>query len=286
MNQVSKTVQEFYNESPFPDYELGRFNTKEDLKNNMWEFASIIDRSIPTNATIIDVGTGTGQLSAYLSLRRDKVVGIDFSDSSLKKARALKEKLNLDSLELKKVNILHGDAIKELGKFDYVLCLGVLHHTGNAYLGFQNICSLLKQDGKIAIGLYNKFGRIQLKIRIFLAKTIFKRNQKVKDHFIRMQIGEVIDKERAKGWWNDQYNHPYETTHTIGEVLRWFRKNNIKFLETVPSSEIGNIADLEVCGIFNKAFKPFFPISLIQQLKWIFTTQREGGYWITLGEVK
>ena len=198
MENIGNKVQKFYNDIPFPDYDLNRFNSKEDLRRSMREFAGVIDRSIPENASIIDVGTGTGQLSAYLSLRRKKVVGIDFSDSSLNKAKQLKSKLKLDSWNLKKVNVLDKEQILELGKFDYVLCLGVLHHTGNAYLGFKNILKLLKTNGYIAIGLYNKFGRIPLKIRKFLSNTIFKNNEKVRDYFIKLQIGDVEDKERER----------------------------------------------------------------------------------------
>ncbi len=243
VTKIGEKVQEFYNQIPFPDYNLDRFNSKEDLKINMWEFASILDRSIPENATIIDVGTGTGQLSAFLSLRRKKVVGIDFSDSSLNKARRLKKKLKLNSWNLEKIDILDKEQIdgiiKKYGGFDFVLCLGVLHHTGNARGGFENICKFLNPNGKIAVGLYNKIGRIPLKIRIFLAKTIFKNNQKVKDSFMRIQIGDVEDKERARGWWHDQYLHVHETTHTVGEVLNWFKKNNINYVQTVPSCNVG-----------------------------------------------
>ncbi len=134
---IGNKVQNFYNKTPFPDYELERFNTKEDLRAQSYSFANILDRSIPEDASIIDVGTGTGQLSAFLSLRRKCVWGIDFSDSSLKKANQLKEKLKLDTWHLKKVDILDEKQIDEIGqKFDYVLCMGVLHHTGNAYKGF------------------------------------------------------------------------------------------------------------------------------------------------------
>lgn len=282
VTQIGKNIQEFYNEIPFPDYNLDRFNSKEDLKLSMWDFARIIDRSIPDDATIIDVGTGTGQLSAFLSLRRKNVWGIDFSDGSLKKARALKEKLKLDSWYLKKVDILDEEQIKELGKFDYVLCLGVLHHTGDANRGFKNILNLLKSNGKIAIGLYNRVGRIPLKVRILLSKTIFKNNQKVKDFFLKIQIGEEInDKERARGWWNDQYQHVYETTHTLGEVLKWFRENNIRYIQTVPPSEV-----LGIKGVWSEENYPNFLIRFCRQLTWLFKTQKEGGYWITFGEVK
>ena len=167
---ISKKVKDFYNQTPFPDYEIDRFNFKEDLETSVYPFAKILDRSIPTDATVIDVGTGTGQLSAFLSLRRNCVWGIDFSDSSLNKAKQLKEKLDLTSWHLKKVDILDVKQIEDIGmKFDYVLCLGVLHHTGDAYKGFENILKLLKPEGHIVVGLYNKFGRIPLKKRKFLA---------------------------------------------------------------------------------------------------------------------
>lgn len=288
VTKIGEKVQQFYNKTPFPDYDLARFNSKKDLKLAMYPFAQILDRSIPENASIIDVGTGTGQLSAFLSLRRKKVWGIDFSDSSLNKAKNLKEKLNLDSWYLKKVDILNSEEIEKLGKFDYVLCLGVLHHTGEAYRGFQNILKLLKPGGHIAIGLYNRFGRIPLKIRILLAKTFFKNNQKIKDYFIKIQIGNIEDKERARGWWNDQYLHPHETSHTIGEVLKWFKKNNVGFIETVPPTIFFSEASLSIAGVWNvhKKNPPLFFTRLIKQLKWIFETQREGGYWITFGRLK
>ena len=289
ITEIGKKVQNFYNETPFPDYELDRFNDKEDLRLSAYPFAKILDRSIPENASVIDIGTGTGQLSAFLSLRRKCVWGIDFSESSLSKAIALKEKLNLDSWHLKKVDIVNGKQIEDIGmKFDYVLCLGVLHHTGNAYKGFKNILKLLKPNGYIAIGLYNKLGRIPLKIRILLAKTVFKKNQKIKDWFIKIQIGDVEDKERARGWWNDQYSHPHETTHTMGEVLKWFKKNNIQYYQTVPSSKISDQSDLDISGVWNNLDEscPNIGRRTLKQLSWIWKTHHEGGYWITFGRAK
>ena len=284
--EIGEKVQGFYNKTPFPDYDLARFNSKEDLSLAAYSFAKVLDRSIPANASVIDVGTGTGQLSAFLSLRRECVWGIDFSDSSLKKAKGLKEKLKLDSWNLKKVDILDSEQIDALGmQFDYVLCMGVLHHTGEAYKAFQNIMKLVKPGGHVAIGLYNSYGRLLLKKRIFLAKTIFKNNNVVKDKYIKMQIGEVEDKERARGWWNDQYLHPHETTHTVGEVVNWFKKNGIQFYHTVPSTSLFSESAIDIGGVWGKAENPPpFPVQLYKQLGWIKSTNREGGYWITFGK--
>ncbi|MEK6940133.1 MAG: class I SAM-dependent methyltransferase [Nanoarchaeota archaeon] len=284
VTKIGSVVQEFYNKTPFPDYDLARFNSKEDLSLAAYTFAKILDRSIPADASVIDVGTGTGQLSAFLSLRRDCVWGIDFSDSSLLKAKALKEKLKLNSWNLKKADILDPAQVEAIGKqFDYVLCMGVLHHTGNAYRAFENIMKLVKPGGYVAIGLYNSYGRILLKKRIFLAKTIFKNNNAAKDKYIKMQIGEVEDKERARGWWNDQYLHPHETTHTVGEVIGWFKKNGIEFYETVPSTSVFSSSAMEIGGVWNKTTSPLFMVQLYKQLTWIWKTNCEGGYWITFG---
>jgi len=57
---IGQKVQQFYNQTPFPDFDLDNFNSKEDLKNSSYPFAEILDRSIPKNASVIDVGTGTG----------------------------------------------------------------------------------------------------------------------------------------------------------------------------------------------------------------------------------
>lgn len=287
ITRIDKKVQGFYNNSPFPNYELERFKSKEDLEFSASQFAQILNQNIPLESSILDVGTGTGQLSAYLSLKRKCVYGIDFSDSSLNKARKLKEKLQLDSWNIKKVDILNIDHVNKIGKkFDFVLCLGVLHHTGQAYKGFNNIMNFVKPGGFIAIGLYNRYGRILLKLRALLAKTLFKNNNKFKNWAIRLQIGNLKDKERAKGWWNDQYLHPHETTHTIGEVLKWFRKNHIEYYGSIPSTKIFYEGDMEIEGVWNNLNKkkPNIFIRAYKQLRWIWVIHKEGGYWIMLGK--
>lgn len=282
-NEIGNAVQKFYNATPFPDFELGRFANREDLRKGARSFPKMLNEQIPISASVIDVGTGTGQLSAYLSLCGRQVHGIDFSDASLAKARALKERLRLDSLHLVKADILDADLLGSVGmQFDYVLCLGVLHHTGDAEAAFRNITRILKPGGFIAIGLYNVFGRIPHKVRVFLARTIFKNNECVKNYFMRLQIGDTADKERLRGWWNDQYLHPHETTHTVGEVLRWFRENNITYCQSLPSLHTKEDG-LGISSFWSKTSVPSFSKRFFAEMRWIKETHREGGYWVTFG---
>lgn len=287
--KISERVKAFYNNTPFPDFELSRFKTKEALKINAQPFAKLLNRSIPAGSSILDVGTGTGQMSAYLSLKHTNTWGIDFSDASLNKAIALKEQLKLDNLTLRKINILDKNDIASIDhKFDYIISLGVLHHTADPYQSFKNILTLLKDDGYIAIGLYNTSGRIQLKLRKLLISTIFRNNQKIKNWFLKMQLDDLSDAERTRGWWHDQYLHPHETTHSIGEVLRWFKKNDIEYYQTIPYVTPLCKKDLDISGLWNKNDEsyPNIFIRLYQQFKWVFTTHHEGGYFITFGKKK
>jgi len=289
MSIKDKLVKEFYDRTPFPDYDINRFNTKEDLKIHSTSFAKILDKSIPSNVSIVDVGTGTGQLSAFLSLRRKHVLGIDFSDIAINKSKLLKQKLKLNSWNIEKIDILDDKKIEKIRtKFDYALCFGVLHHTSNPYKGFQNILKLLKPQGYIAIGLYNKFGRMPHQIRKLLVRTIFKNNKNIKNTFLRLLTKNIKDKKKLEGIWNDQYFNPYETTHTIGEILRWFKNNKIEYYQTIPTSTLFDKNELNISGVWNKTDQiyPSFFIRTYIQLTWLWKTQHEGGYWITFGRKK
>lgn len=287
-NAVAQTVRDFYNQTPFPDFELERFSSKTSLRETAWPFAKALDRCIPREASVLDVGAGTGQLAALLSLERADVWGIDFSESSLTKAAALKERLGLHSFTLRHVDILDTSQIDAISEtFDYVLCLGVLHHTADPRLGFRNIVRLVKPGGFIAVGLYNTFGRSLHKMRMALARTVFQNNKIIKDRFIKMQIGDLSDKERVRGWWNDQYAHPHETTHTIGEVLAWFRENNIEYQGSIPPLHASHSTPLEIAGIWDKrAVTPSLARRAYAQLAWVWRIHKDGGYWVTCGRRK
>jgi SAM-dependent methyltransferase len=278
---VAKKVNAFYDKTPFPDYDLRRFNSPGDLMVAASPFAQYLNRLIPQNASIIDAGCGTGQLCAYLSLTHDDVWGIDFTKSSLDKAAKLKEKLKLDNLHLEMGDILNLNIKRQ---FDVVFCNDVLHHTGNPYRGFQNLCNITKPGGHLVIGLYNRFGRLLLKLRRILLRTIFRNNERIKNYFIERHISHFKDKERARSWWNDQHEHPHESTHTVAEVMGWFRKNDIEFINCLPSLRLFDTFSIEFQNLFRKdtsvkTWKPFW----LPQIKWVLTTDREGGHFLMVG---
>ena len=56
------------------------------------------------------------------------------------------------NIRIEQANLL--ESLEQLGKFDFIYCQEVLHHTGNPYLGFSHLVSLLEKTGEIAIYVY------------------------------------------------------------------------------------------------------------------------------------
>ena len=45
------------------------------------------------------------------------------------------------------------------------------------------------------------------------------------------------NKEEKLAWIRDQYMHPIERLHTLDEVLKWFKENDINFINSIPSCD-------------------------------------------------
>ena len=116
-------------------------------------------------------------------------------------------------------------------QFDVILCNGVLHHTGDPFGGFQGLLPLLKSGGYIVIGLYNRYGRLLTDMRRQAFRLTGGRAKWI-DPILRRGIR---SEAQSRAWFADQYCHPHESKHTIGEVLQWFDRTGIEFLRGVPS---------------------------------------------------
>jgi len=280
--ETQKIVRLFYERSPFLVHNLEKINSKVDLYNIATPFAKSLDSNIPVKTKILDLGCGAGVLAAFLSINKRKVVGVDFSRTSLNYARKLKKKLCLSDTSFIKSDVLNLKMPKET--FDYTLCLGVLHHMEDPYAGFQVQCALTKKGGFLILGLYNTYGRLIPKLRKLFFKLSKGRWKKV-DYFIRRND---MDEKMEKIWFEDQYEHPHESTHTIDEILNWFKKNNIEFINSIPKFEI--FSDISLENLFNKnSERDEHKRKLLHffvQLKWILTRSRDGGFFIIIGRKK
>lgn len=272
---VTTRVKSFYEENPFPSYEgLEEFGELVN-KGSQNPFSANLLKAIGYNKTILEAGCGTGQLSHFLQLNNNHVLGIDMSLGSLKLALEHKLRNQLVRSSFAQMNIFDL-AIKD-DSFDVVISHGVLHHTFDAKKAFGHVVKKLKPGGTVMVGLYNKPSRFPTWLR---SKVIRLLGPKI-DYVVRNRIH---DERKADIWIKDQYFNPHETWHSIGEVLEWFNENNIEFLNCSPS--ILGTSGEDAVGLFDKTNPGSAYQRMITQLSWLGTIAREGALFDVIGKKK
>jgi SAM-dependent methyltransferase len=108
--------------------------------------------------SILVAGCGTSQAAKHaLRWPAAKVTGIDFSATSVRCTEELKQKYNLDNLQVRQIPI---ERVSELGaSFDQIVCTGVLHHLADPDAGLRALRGALKPDGAMHLMVYAPYGR-------------------------------------------------------------------------------------------------------------------------------
>ncbi len=274
-NQTFSSEQQskFYNKIKFPNYDnIDDFGTLLD-KSSKSIFIKKLDDEIPYHSNILEAGCGTGQLSISLSRYNRKIHSIDISEGSLIEGKKFADNNNIKNVQFYRMNIFN--LCFPNNYFDVIISNGVLHHTYNAEFAFNKLSEKLKPGGIIVIGLYHKFGRIVQNFRQFFIKKF---GEKFK--FLDRRFKENISDKKKYAWLMDQYFNPYETKHTYFEIINWFEKNNIEFINSIPFNFDNNDKLFDKKLIINK-YKMFF-----RELSLVFNSRQiyEGGFFIMIGK--
>lgn len=241
----TNSVRDFYLDYSFPNY--NDFDTLEmfvkKMSNNL--FIKELTQNINPKNKVLEFGCGTGQLGNYLAATGySQIISADLSINSLKLANNFKKKNNINGINFVETDIFNHCFKEKI--FDIIITNGVLHHTKDPYLAFQNLIKLLKEDGIIILGLYNKISRLKNSAIKYLAKIFGDKVISVFDKVYKNKNGLA-----AEAWKMDQYFHPLEKRYSFSDVHSWFDKNNIKFINSIPSynnqikifQEVENIGD-------------------------------------------
>lgn len=273
--EVTNKVKSFYEEHPFPDYEgleeFGELVTKG-LDN---PFSAELLAAIGHNKLILECGCGTGQLSHFLQLNNNNVLGVDMSLGSLQLAIEHKMRNALDRVAFAQMNIFEL-AIKD-ESFDVVISHGVLHHTYDARKAFSCIVKKAKPGGIVLVGLYNSIARIPTWLR---SKVIGLFGQNI-DYVVRNRIHNA---KKADTWIKDQYYNPHETWHSIGEVMTWFEEEGIDFLNCSPPV-LGTSGEL-ASDMFEQTDPGNWYQRAVTQTAWLSSIAREGALFDVVGRKK
>ncbi len=274
---VTEEVKAFYEETPFPNYDDFDSTASLAQKARQGRFARLLDEQVPPGARIIECGCGTGQLSNFLSIANRSVFGADMCLNSLRLGQAFARRHHLDRVRFVQMNLFR--PIFEPESFHLVISNGVLHHTSNPFLAFQSISRLVRPRGFILVGLYHRYGRLITDARRLLFKLSGDRFKGLDPNLRR----ESTSTAKKGAWFADQYKHPHESKHTIGETLGWLEKTGFRFVKSIPVSKpFQPLSDDE------QLFQPDTPGNaferLMVELGMIAKGSQEGGFFIVIGQ--
>ena len=122
-DERTETVRRFYEVAPFPGYRERDTLSGLRARADRSEFARLLDRAIPGDAKVLEVGCGTGQMSLYLARARRTVIGADLTRPSLLLAAGAARRFGVDQALFVETD-LNRPGLKP-GAFDVVYCSGV-----------------------------------------------------------------------------------------------------------------------------------------------------------------
>jgi 2-polyprenyl-3-methyl-5-hydroxy-6-metoxy-1,4-benzoquinol methylase/uncharacterized protein YbaR (Trm112 family) len=276
MDRGADEVREFYAAAPFPGYPPRLSLAALRARAARSDFARLLDEAIPPDATVLDVGCGTGQLCLFLATADRLVVGADLTRASLDVASEAARRLGVRRVRFVETD-LRAPGLRA-GAFDVVTCSGVLHHTRDPEASFRAVARLVRPGGLLVLGLYNAYARLPHRLRRGLARLTGFRWFPL-DPVLRERAAEPA---RRLAWLRDQYRHPEEHHHTVAEVQRWFDAGGVGYVRTYPSTVTAE-APLPAGGLFAPAADSWALESVLHQLSWCFSLGREGGLFVVVG---
>ena len=108
-----------------------------------------IEKLLPRDLTLADVGCGTGSLTFELARFARNVIGVDLSHEMLRRARAIAKERKLGNVEFRQ-----GDALEvplPARSVDATFCVMVLHFVPDPARAIANLCRITRHGGPIIL---------------------------------------------------------------------------------------------------------------------------------------
>lgn len=145
MADTTETVRAFYRRFPYPSY-----NAPITRPHNAW-----YRRLCAEPGRYLEAGCGTGHVFVGIAreLPQNQYWAIDFSDQSMEIARRV-AKDNDVTVEFRQHNLM--EPLPFDFKFDYINCIGVIHHVESPERGLHNLADRLADDGTLILHAYGE----------------------------------------------------------------------------------------------------------------------------------
>lgn len=255
--RVALEVSAFYERHPYPppvdDLDHYRQLWNDD-RRRAESFMFWPDEPYRDDRTILVAGCGTSQAAKHaMRWPRAKVVGIDFSATSIEMTEGLRRKYGLDNLELHRLPV---ERAAELGRtFEHVVCTGVLHHLPDPDAGLRALHDVLDLEGAMHLMVYAPYGRAGVYLlqdycrRLGIGTTTDEINALAAsiralppDHPLMPLLRSAPD-FKDKAGLADALLHPQDRAYSVPQLFDFLRTGGLSF-----GRWLGQGAYLPQCG--------------------------------------
>ena len=108
-----------------------------------------IEKLLPRNLILADIGCGTGSLTVELARFAEKVIGVDLSQEMLRRARQVAKERQLSNVEFR-----FGDALNlpmAARSVDATFCVMVLHFLSDPGRAIAGLCRITRPGGSVIL---------------------------------------------------------------------------------------------------------------------------------------
>jgi ubiquinone/menaquinone biosynthesis C-methylase UbiE len=189
---------------------------------------------------VLVAGGGTGDATIFLAEQlRDTdadIVHVDLSSASIALCQQRAQVRGLDNITWINDSLLRIPELG-LGQFDYINCVGVLHHLANPDAGLRALLAVLKQTGALGLMVYGTYGRTGIYQMQSLLRLI---NQHAPETSQRLANAKsVLGALPPSNWFKrgeplyhdhklfgdagiyDMLLHSTDRSYTVGELYEW-----------------------------------------------------------------
>jgi SAM-dependent methyltransferase len=204
---------------------------------------------------VAGVGLGSDIINMGFLLKKYKnikLLGIDLSPTAINICKKRIIKYDLNNIELIELSLLDLDPNIH-GKFDLIICIGVLHHLENPTDGLNSLKNVLEDNGCMSIMVYGKYGRTGVYQMQDLMKKI--NNNSVNEDYLNkinnfkniykqlpynnwFKLGEhlISDHNYSDEGIVDLILHCQDTSYTVSELYEFIEKSKLNIIEFSPAT--------------------------------------------------
>ncbi|MFM2311562.1 MAG: hypothetical protein RLZZ04_838 [Cyanobacteriota bacterium] len=252
---INQAVANLYNTYPFPPDPLS--DLEPPGYNWRWSWTAAYSfctgmKPETQDIRILDAGCGTGSGTDYLIHLNPEaaVTAIDLSDKALEVAEERCNRSGVIAKHTKPVqffNLKLEEATQLEGEFDFINCVGVLHHLPEPDKGIQALAEKLKPGGILHIFVYAELGRGEIAL---MQKAIallqgdqqgdYRDGVKVgREIFANLPEDNRIVQQDKKLWslenhrdesFADMYVHPQEIDYNVETLFDLIEASGLDFV--------------------------------------------------------